>query len=168
MQPQSEGELLSAALRAIGNSAVYYDRGEVDAEIWLTWVTASGKGRSLEEVPEELRKKVITNLYRILKKDGLLIMTNWNLWNITNKKNIWKNKFNHNYQIPNSKHKLKFKEVLTVWQNKYPLYYHAFTLKELKKIFKQAGFKILENNYKNKNKSAHWWSGWNVITVGEK
>ena len=124
---------------------------------------------SFNHIPsEELRKKVITNLYRILKKDGLLIMTNWNLWNITNKKNIWKNKFNHNYQIPNSKHKLKFKEVLTVWQNKYPLYYHAFTLKELKKIFKQAGFKILENNYKNKNKSAHWWSGWNVITVGEK
>lgn len=124
---------------------------------------------SFNHIPSrELQQKVMVNLYRILKKDGILLMTNWNLWQINNKKNIWQNKFNHNYQIPNSKYKLKFKEVLTLWQNKYPLYYYAFTLKELKKLFADNNFKILENKYKNKNKSVHWWNGRNIVTVGKK
>ncbi|MFH1610304.1 MAG: class I SAM-dependent methyltransferase [Patescibacteria group bacterium] len=124
---------------------------------------------SFNHIPsKELQKKVITNLYRILKKDGILIMTNWNLWQIGTKKNIWRYKFKHNYQIPNSKYKLKFKEILTLWQNKHPLFYYAFTLKELKKLFIKTGFKILKNKYMAKNKSAHWWSGWNIISIGEK
>ena len=124
---------------------------------------------SFNHIPSrELQQKVMVNLYRILKKDGILLMTNWNLWQINNKKNIWQNKFNHNYQIPNSKYKLKFKEVLTLWQNKYPLYYYAFTLKELKKLFTDNNFEILENKYKNKNKSVHWWNGRNIVTVGKK
>ncbi len=124
---------------------------------------------SFNHIPsKELQEKVMTNLYRILKKEGILIMTNWNLWQVGTKKNIWQYKFNHNYQIPDSKHKLNFKEVLTLWQNKYPLYYYAFTLKVLKKLFKKADFKILENKYVNKNKFVHWWNGWNIVTVGKK
>ncbi|MBU4360657.1 class I SAM-dependent methyltransferase [Candidatus Parcubacteria bacterium] len=124
---------------------------------------------SFNHIPsQELQQKVMANLYRILKNNGILIMTNWNLWQIHAKKNIWQYKFKHNYQIPNSKHKLKFKEVLTLWQNKYPLYYNAFTLRELKKLFTDAGFKILKNNYINKNNSAHWWNGRNIVTVGKR
>jgi ubiquinone/menaquinone biosynthesis C-methylase UbiE len=124
---------------------------------------------SFNHIPsKELQEKVLINLYRILKKEGILIMTNWNLWQTGTKKNIWQYKFKHNYQIPDSKYKLKFKEVITLWQNKYPLYYYAFTLKELKKLFKKAGFKVLENKYIAKNKSTHWWNGWNIISIGKK
>lgn len=124
---------------------------------------------SFNHIPsQELQEKVMANLYRILKKDGTLVMTNWNLWNINNKKNIWQYKFKKKYKIKNFSYKLKFKDVITLWQNKYPLYYHAFTLKELKKLFIKTGFKILKNKYMAKNKSAHWWSGWNIISIGEK
>ena len=56
-QPASEYDLLEEVSDAVGNCTMYHDRGEFEAEILLTWITASGQGCSLEEVPQELRRK---------------------------------------------------------------------------------------------------------------
>ncbi|MFC1622451.1 class I SAM-dependent methyltransferase [Patescibacteria group bacterium] len=114
---------------------------------------------------EQLRQKVLNEIYRILKPNGKLIMTNWNLWNVKNKKSIWK--YNLKLSFPELG-KLSFRDVITLWQNKYPLYYRAFTLRELKKLFKKSNFKILENKYVKDGKPAHWWNGKNILTIGEK
>jgi len=38
---------------------------------------------SFNHIPsKELRQKVLNEIYRILKPNGKLIMTNWNLWNV--------------------------------------------------------------------------------------
>jgi len=122
---------------------------------------------SFHHIPSnELRQKVMANLHRILKPNGYLIMTNWNLWQAKAKKNIWfyKIRQNRKQEIKG----LKFRDVITYWQNKYPLYYYTFIKKELKKYFKQVGFKILKNRYVKNGKKVHWWDGYNILTVGQK
>lgn len=113
----------------------------------------------------ELRHQILTNIYRILKPGGKLIMTNWNLWNFNNKKSVWyKDIFNKNSKFGS----LKLKDIITMWQNKYPLYYYAFYKKELEKELISAQFKVLENYYVKKGKKVFWWNGFNILTVGEK
>ena len=86
-------------------------------------------------------------------------MTNWNLWSLKNKKSIWSNSKSFN---------IGFKDILTFWQNKHPLYYRAFTKSELNKLFKKSKFKILENQYIKDGKPTHWWNAKNILTIGEK
>jgi hypothetical protein len=63
---------------------------------------------------------------------------------------------------------MTIKDVFTFWQNKFPLYYYAFTLRELKKLFSSASFQILENSFVHRGKKARWWNGHNILTVGKK
>lgn len=116
----------------------------------------------------ELRQKVMANLFRLLKPGGTLIMSNWNLWQLSVKKNIWHNKLKHNYQLKNDLKSLGFKDVVTLWQNKYPLYYYALTLRELRQLFRAANFKLLENYYVRRGQKARWWNGYNILTIGKK
>jgi 2-polyprenyl-3-methyl-5-hydroxy-6-metoxy-1,4-benzoquinol methylase len=126
---------------------------------------------SLNHIPSlELQQKILVNINRMLKKDGLLIMTNWNMWQVNrkNKKSVWYYKFNHNFQLPYTKNNLGFKEIITLWQNKHPLFYQAFTLKDLKKLLTFSGFKTLENKYVRQDKKVHWWNGHNILTIARK
>lgn len=105
---------------------------------------------------EKLRLKVLEDIKKLLKPGGLLMMTNWNLWQLGKKKSVWK-------------HGLK-RDVITHWQSgdrnrKGDLYYRAFTKQELNKLFKQVGFEILENYYAYQDKKAHWWNGRNIVSV---
>ena len=96
-------------------------------------------------------------------------MTNWNMWQVGVKKNIW------NYKIKNRKskvesRKLGFKDIITTWQSgagdkQGELYYRAFTRGELKRLFKKSGFNILENYYSMDNKKVCWLKGKNIVTV---
>ena len=98
----------------------------------------------------EFRLKVLSDIKRLLKPEGCLVVTNWNMWRRGAKKSIWKSK------------KIGFKDVITVWQRgegkkKGEIYYRAFTRGELKRLFKKSGFKILEN-YLSQNRR-------NIVTV---
>ena len=113
------------------------------------------------------RDKVFKEFYRILKPGGILIMTNWNLWQVTSKKSFWNNFLKSHF----TDYRLRitdYKDIITLWQNRFPLYYHAFTLGELKKLFKKSNFKILANYYVKDGKKANWFNGKNVLTVGQK
>lgn len=123
---------------------------------------------SFNHIPsEELRKQTMQELNRILKPGGYLIMTNWNLWQIKGKKTIWKYKFDADKKDELFED-LKLKDVITMWQNKHPLYYRAFTKGEMKKLFKSVKFKVLENYYVSQGKKVNWWNGRNILTVGKK
>jgi SAM-dependent methyltransferase len=124
----------------------------------------------------ELRQKTISELHRLLKPNGILIMTNWNLWQIGAKKSVWRSfmssprrrgssSINPGFRIKSG---MTIKDVFTFWQNKFPLYYYAFTLRELKKLFSSASFQILENSFVHRGKKARWWNGHNILTVGKK
>ena len=109
---------------------------------------------SLHHIPSKnLRKKAIKEIKRILNKDGILVLTNWNLfqkkyikyicksimvWALTLGKYDWNDTF-----IPWGKEKL-------------PRYYHAFTENELKKLLKKD-FEIIEAD-----------TGKNLLTICRK
>lgn len=130
---------------------------------------------SFNHIPsKEWREKLLNDIQKILKPGGFLIMTNWNLWNLNNKKSFWRNLLkNHftNYLPHRQAGRLQitdYKEVVTLWQNQFPLYYHAFTLDELKNLLIKVNLKILTNTYMRNGKKAHWFNGKNILTIGQK
>ena len=85
---------------------------------------------------EELRWQVLKNIKQILKPDGLLILSVWNLWQI---KYIFKYKLFRLFS--------GLEDVYINWKSKtgqiLKRYYYAFRKKELEKLVKDAGFKII-------------------------
>lgn len=88
---------------------------------------------------EKNRLEALKEMKRVLKKDGVVVMTNWNLhsdWakkKFLNPKSGWKDVGDGNIIIP---WKDKDEKVLG---NRF---YHAFTLNELRGLFEKTGFKI--------------------------
>lgn len=90
----------------------------------------------------ELRMKMAKEMYRVLKPGGFLIVTVWNLWRTKHLKSVLKGwaqvlcgigglGINDCY-IPFKDNKGKI----------FYRYHHAFTAKELRSIFKKAGFRV--------------------------
>lgn len=87
----------------------------------------------LHHIPSnEFRKKFFDECSRVLKKDGTLIITVWNLW----RKNFL-------LQILKGVITMDFGDVwLTFGEKKKKRYLHAFSKRELKKLAENSGFKI--------------------------
>ncbi|MFA6533666.1 MAG: class I SAM-dependent methyltransferase [Patescibacteria group bacterium] len=130
---------------------------------------------------EELRLKAMRNLAAALKPGGRLIMTNWNLWRLARgKKTVW----SAVVRSPETGVRRKvssfwtldfglgtFKDVITYFQDntgKHPLYYRAFTLRELKRLARLAGLEVEAAYYEKKGRRAHWWNGDNLVLIGRK
>lgn len=125
----------------------------------------------LHHIPSrELRKKVFKNIANVLEKDGFLIMTNWNLFEGKNKFFVLKNIFRKIF----GRSELDFMDALIPWKRAeteeviVERYVHAFTLRELKHLVKEAGLKILENFYSIGGKKVYFWNGKNLVTVAKK
>lgn len=122
---------------------------------------------------KELRFKALVEVKRVMKKGGVLIMTNWNLWDQKHLHYIIK------YAALKiiGKSKLDFKDIYLPWMGgKVRRYYHAFTLEELKKIISRSGLKVeenflsyLERKQKNsKQKKFHYLNAANIVTIAKK
>jgi len=128
----------------------------------------------LNHIPSyELRQRVLQNVYEILSYGGYLVMTNWNLWRLGKGKNVWNCKIKKTKKQESKKTiNLDFKDVMTLWQSgdgerSGELYYRALIKRELYKLFKRTGYKVIENYYSDGEKKAHWWNGRNIVTVGK-
>ncbi|MEK7171408.1 MAG: class I SAM-dependent methyltransferase [Patescibacteria group bacterium] len=75
-----------------------------------------------------LRLKACREMKRVLKKNGKLMITVWNLWQKKYRKFI--NKKTHDALIP--------------WNNKLNRYYYAFKPAELKSLIQKSGFPIIK------------------------
>lgn len=126
----------------------------------------------LNHIPSpNLRKIALNNIFKLLKPRGYLLMTNWNLWNISSKKNWWRLKISACLNGKNNPSycKIDFKDIITHWgQKKLPLYYRCFTKKEIKKLLQQSGFKIIDNFYSLNGKKTVWWKAKNLVTISQK
>jgi len=115
-----------------------------------------------------LRQKAIKEIKRILKSGGILIMTNWNRYHWQHLPNFFK------YFILNllGLTKMDLKDVLVKWEKPRVLrYYHAFTRREIVRLLKSNGFKIIKNYWSKrgaKEKSTNWLLGRNIVTIAKK
>lgn len=98
--------------------------------------------RTLPHIPsKEFRLRFLEEIRRVLKPRGVLILTAWYAYRFGAKRNfllILKNIFLKAV----GKSKLDFGDALIPWDKKIMRYYHFFTMGELEKLAKEAGFHI--------------------------
>lgn len=115
---------------------------------------------------KQLRLKALREIKRVLKKNGKIVVTCWNLWQPDYLKLLLK--FTLIKVFRGSK--LDFKDIFVPKgvlipgkRGKTKFYYHVFTKKELKKLFQKAGFKVEELKYLKRNKKKT-----NILVVATK
>jgi ubiquinone/menaquinone biosynthesis C-methylase UbiE len=91
---------------------------------------------------KELRIETVKELYRVTKPGGYIIITVWNLWQWNYIKNIFQNYINKLIYGC----KLDWNDCYITFKNNqgdvFNRYHHAFTKRELKKLFSQTGFEV--------------------------
>ena len=102
---------------------------------------------SLHHIPStKLREKAISEMFRILKKDGILIITVWNLFQSKYKKYIWKSRLRHILSFG----KYDWHDTFIPWGHSgVKRYYYAFKQKELRKLLKK-NFEIIRESTEKK------------------
>lgn len=96
---------------------------------------------TLHQIPsQELRLEFLKEVKRVLRQDGLFILT---VWKFKSKKELF---LIIKYTILKvfCKSKLDYRDIFEPWGKKIKRYYHCFSKKELMALVKKAGFKIEE------------------------
>lgn len=115
--------------------------------------------RAFHHLPTvESRMMALGEMKRVLKKDGTVVMTNWNLYSDWGKKKFPENRGDKNgdFMIP-----WKDNDGKVLGDR----YYHGFTIEELNDLFKKAGLNILEEFYVRKNEKCGIEEAEDVVTV---
>jgi len=107
----------------------------------------------------EYRKRMAEELYRVTKKNGQIIITVWNLWQRKYIKNIANNYIDKLLR----KSSLDWHDCYITFKNNegqvFSRFHHAFTKKELQKLFESVGFRTEVCKIIN---------GRNIIFIGKK
>lgn len=115
----------------------------------------------------EHRMKALLEMKRVLKKGGLVLMTNWNFWQKKYLSKVLKSGFKSIFRDD-----FDFGDVHIPWITKKAVlmrYYHAYTLNELMLLSKKAGFEVLENKLsESKEGKRSYFNSWNLMTVLKK
>jgi len=98
--------------------------------------------RALHHVPsQKMQLKVLNEMKRVLKNNGILVITVWNLL----QRRYWKKLFKAAMRSIITFGTYRWRDVFIPWGRlKKPRYYHAFTRRSLENLVKKAGFQILE------------------------
>lgn len=126
----------------------------------------------LHHIPsDKLRLKALMNIRKSLKREGLLIMINWNLFQNNRIKYVKK----YNLLKILGKSKLDFNDAFIPWKGyrntkkkEIQRYYHAFTRTEIKNLLEKSGFNVKEIFYTKKDKISNITEGFNLCTVAKK
>ena len=91
---------------------------------------------------QKYREDIAKELYRITQKDGHIIITVWNLWQKNYIKNILCNGKDKIFGKSNLDWKDGYISFTDNAGNKFQRFHHAFTKRELKNLFEEAGFEV--------------------------
>ena len=95
----------------------------------------------LHTIPsEDLRKKAISELKRVLKPGGLLFITVWDIW----RKDTLLLLLKYSFLKLVGKSRLDFGDVFVPWSTKTKRFYHFFTEKELRSLVETVGFVVIK------------------------
>jgi len=102
---------------------------------------------SLHHIPsKELREKAVQEAHRILKNDGLYILTAWNLFQPKYKKYIWIARLKSIFTLG----AYDSRDTLIPWgKTGVKRYYYAFKIEELKNLLEKNGFEITKTHVDN-------------------
>ena len=107
---------------------------------------------------KQRRLNVTKELYRVTKREGWVIVTVWNLWQSRYRSKIFRNWLRKII----GKSELDWNDCqITFTDNEgevFERYHHAFTERELEKLFKKVGFNIVEVRK----------IGGNIVLIGQK
>jgi len=112
---------------------------------------------TLHHIPSQrLREKVLLNVKSVLKPNGKLLMTNWNLWQKRYLKYIIKYTLLKISESENGiedilPEDLDLQDVFIPWQKKHQRYIHAFTENNIAHLLKKTGFEIIKNVSNSRN-----------------
>ena len=126
----------------------------------------------LHHIPsDDFRHKVLKEINRILKSGGILVMINWNRYQVKGPQLKYIIKYTLLKII--GKTDLDFKDIYLPWMGgKAYRYYHAFTLGELDKLIKKSGLKLLDNYlaYWDGKKALRfqYFKAANLVTIAKK
>ena len=113
----------------------------------------------LHHIPsDELRMQFLKEAKRVLRPDGILILSVWNLWQ---KKTSWRPLIKNTILKLLGKSKLDLKDIFYPWKNSgqkiiVQRYFHLFTKEELRALLEKAGFEVKEiRDWKKEKGSNH-------------
>lgn len=107
---------------------------------------------------EKYRLKFLSEIYRVLKPNGLLILT---VWNLSDKLKILNNKIHSDLDKNDIYYPFKNHENKIIINR----YLHSFTVRELTDLAEKTDFKILENYSLKRGKSG---KNSNIIIICQK
>ncbi len=98
--------------------------------------------RAFHHLPTKAeRMKALEEMKRVLTPDGTLVVSVWNLW----QKKYWIQLLKAIFRSILTLGRYSPKDTFIPWgKEKKPRYYHAFTARELRKLFEKSGWKISE------------------------
>ncbi|OGZ39743.1 MAG: hypothetical protein A3B04_01740 [Candidatus Portnoybacteria bacterium RIFCSPLOWO2_02_FULL_39_11] len=87
----------------------------------------------------DLRREFLRQARRVLKKDGLLVLTTWFA---APGKRRWRNLLKYSWLKIIGRSKLDWGDFYEPWGNKGVRYFHNFSAKEMRNLLEDVGFKI--------------------------
>ncbi|RLC35979.1 hypothetical protein DRH27_05980 [Candidatus Falkowbacteria bacterium] len=123
---------------------------------------------TLHHIPsQKLRQQVVNEFHRVLKPNGHLIMTNWNLLN----SKWWPKLINFTFKKIIGKNQLDFGDVTKSWKDNYgqvqtKRYLHALTKTQIRKMLGNK-FNIEKQFYTKKDVSVNLFIGFNLVTIAK-
>ena len=113
-----------------------------------------------------LRKKVLADFHRSLKKDGVLILTTWNLFQRRYLGSLLKSIFRSIFTLGTTG---VWNDFWIKWGN-YPLkrYYHCFLPSELYSFFDKKKWQIEEFYFTKKGNRVSFWGSFNLVVIAKK
>ena len=133
-----------------------FEEGSFDAVFCLA---------TLHHIPgKEMQEKVIANIKRVVKKNGYVFITVWNLWQKKYRGYIWKNNFKKIIFLS----KFDFNDFLLPWKNPdgkimATRYCHAFKKEELESLLVSSGLKIIQSGFSGRHEKKFY-----IIIVAQK
>jgi len=131
----------------------------------------------LHHIPKEIdRINILKNLKSALNRNGQIIVSVWNRWQIKYQKYFYHKKFYLNNKII-KKYKLNNnffddldkKDLLIPWKDtSFIRYVYAYNLTNLKNDLQKAGFKINSIYYGDKNNITNREKGLNIYAIAQK
>ncbi len=102
---------------------------------------------SFHHIPsKKLRKKVLIEIQKKLKKNGIFILSVWNLFQPKYKKYVWKSRIKSILSLK----KYDFRDTFIPWgKTGIKRYYFAFKQNELRKLLTENNFEILKESKNN-------------------